>query len=221
MTILQVEVAGLRARAEQVRDRALRLQAACDQARATVASSTIEEQDLSLEDEILTEALSVVAGLTDAEVRSGFSLVENLLREAMRVVFADQQIGVEARVGQERGRIAVDVVTSVPCEGGRVEGQASDLFGGSITTIQAVFLRVACILRRGLRRFMVLDETLAPLDEAYARAFAGVFADLCRRLHFDVLVITHSHALWEASPRRYRVVRGARSSRLVLDRGVR
>lgn len=218
MSALRAEYAGIRSRADAVRSRALGLVSACEQARAQVALRSLDETELSREDGVLLEAISVLAGIEDAEVRSGFALVENLLRETMRVVFHDQDVGVEARVGQERGRIAVDLVTSIPCEDGRVEGNASDLFGGSISTVQAVFLRIACILRRGLRRFMILDETLAPLDESYARAFAQVFADLCQRLGMDVLVITHSRALWEASPRRYKVVRGGRrSSKIVLD----
>lgn len=212
------ELESLLAQSRQVRNRSAIYQAGYRDTQTAIQQGQGELESLSRLDGDLTEALSVLSGLVDSEVKAGFVLIETLLQESMKNVFPDLGIQVGVEVGQERGRVSADIITSAPCQGGRVEGLASDLFGGSISTVQSIFLRMACILRRGLRRFLILDETLAPLDEGYAKAFVEVFSNLCRELQFDVLCITHSVSIWENSPKRYKVQRGPHGSKLLLDK---
>ena len=200
----------------QIRNRHLIYQTAIRDLRRGIESAETLRSELEQNDQDLTEALSALSGLIDREVKAGFVLIETLLQESLHSIFHDLDLRVEVEVGQERGRIAIDLITSVPHQGGRIAGSAIEMFGGSIATVQSIFLRVACILRRGLRRFLILDETLAPLDDEYARSFVNVFSELCRKLQFDVLCITHSSTVWENSPKRYRVVRSPQGSKLLL-----
>lgn len=210
----------IRSQINQVRNRHQIYQMAVRDLRKGIEAAETFRSELERDDQDLTEALSVLSGLIDREVKAGFVLIETLLQESLHAIFPDLDLQVEVEVGQERGRIAIDLITSVPHQGGRISGSAIEMFGGSIATVQSIFLRIACILRRGLRRFLILDETLAPLDDGYARSFVYVFSELCRKLQFDVLCITHSSTVWDSSPKRYRVSKTPQGSKLMLDGGM-
>jgi len=88
-----------------------------------------------------------------------------------------------------------------------LEGDSIDSFGGSVLTIQSILLRVFIILKRNLRPVLFLDESLPALDPAYVSNMAAFLNTLADRLGLDILVITHSPALFDASKHAYRISR--------------
>lgn len=208
------DVEDLARRVGRISEAYVRACALRDEARAAVARAESRVAQLRAEEVEVSEALAFLVALSDKEVQESAEGAQALVGDGVAVVFDDQNLRVQASTSRSRGHSAIQLTTE--CEG--VRGRAGDMFGGSIATVQSVLLRMLVLMRRGLKPLIVLDETLAPLDERYASNLAEIFAGLCERLGFDMLVITHSQSLFDAAPTAYRVVVGGGESRIVKER---
>lgn len=161
-----------------------------------------EAEILRLEQE--EQVLDMVAGLfrtlIDTEVTEGVKAVEMLLTEGLQAVFDDQDISVRADVNIQRGKVSVDFITVQRHPNGTVtEGLSRDAFGGAVTTVQSVLLRIMVVVRRGLRPLLLLDESLPAFDQNYVHNMGRFIQLLCKRMQVDILLVTHNPALVEAA----------------------
>jgi chromosome segregation ATPase len=163
--------------------------------------------DLTEERSLLEHVQELLRGLIDAEIEEAVSAVEDLTTEALRAVFNDQDLSVRADVGTERGKVSVSLLTSQKIGEEETVGQTNEAFGGSVTTVQSVLLRVLIMLRRGLRPILVLDESLPAFDPNYAANMGQFLVMLCDRLGLDILMVTHNPFFFEAAQRAYKVKR--------------
>lgn len=162
---------------------------------------------------LLEHVAAVIRRLVDGEITDGVKAIEVLQTEGLRSVFHDQDLRVRAEIGVVRGKVSVDLLTSHRREDGTiVKAPALDAFGGAVTTIQSVLLRLSLIFRRGLRPVLFLDETLPAIDERYIHRTATFLKALCERLDVGILVVTHNQALLDASDCAYRIRKDPASS---------
>jgi ABC-type dipeptide/oligopeptide/nickel transport system ATPase subunit len=160
------------------------------------------------ETEVLDRVGVVFRNLLDQELTAGVQSLQQLQSEGLKAVFPDQEISVRSEVEVLRGKVSVTLVTSQRnLNGELVEGEALEGFGGAVSTVQSVLLRLALIFRRGLRPLMVLDETLPAFDDKYVVNMGSFLKTLCRRMAVDILLITHNQELVEAADRAYRIHR--------------
>lgn len=150
---------------------------------------------------------TLIRSLIDSEITEGVKAIETLQTEGVRTVFDDQDLRVRATVEVLRGKVNVSLVTSQTKQGETIEGSSLDGFGGAVSTVQSVLLRLALIFRRGLRPVLFLDESLPAFDERYVLNMASFLKTLCARTGVDVLLVTHNPMLVEASDRAYRIRR--------------
>jgi chromosome segregation ATPase len=163
-----------------------------------------------LEDDslLLDHVAALLHTLIDGEITEGVKAIESLQSEGVRAVFSDQEITVRADVEVSRGKVNVSLVTSQRKENGDlIEGLALDGFGGAVSTVQSILLRLAIIFRRGLRPVLFLDETLPAFDDRYVHAMASFLKTLCKRMGVDILLVTHNPTLVDAGDRAYRIRR--------------
>jgi ABC-type cobalamin/Fe3+-siderophores transport system ATPase subunit len=163
---------------------------------------------LRLEDDVqlLDHVAALLHVLIDGEITEGVKAIEVLQSEGVRAVFNDQDIQVRAEVEVTRGKVSVTLVTTQRKEDGSViEGESMDGFGGAVSTIQSILLRLAIIFRRGLRPVLFLDETLPAFDDRYVHNMAAFLKVLCKRMGVDILLVTHDPTLVEAGDRAYRI----------------
>ncbi len=189
--------------------------------RASALRQAARSRKLSIQEDIRTlgdetELLLLVASLfrtlIDAEVTMSVQVVERLMTEGLQAVFPDQDLAVRADVDTKRGKISVDLIT-VQTQGDLViEGLSSDAFGGAVSTVESVLLRILVMQRRGIRPFLLLDESLPAFDSNYVINMGHFLSMLCKRLEMDVLLVTHNTALVEAADRAYRVVKRSGAS---------
>lgn len=176
--------------------------------RSHLASARSDIKRLSDEVDLLEHVAELLRTLVDAEITEGVKAVEALQTEGVRAVFADQDIEVKAEVEVLRGKVNVSLLTSQRKENGTVVSGASlDGFGGAVSTVQSVLLRLALLFRRGLRPVLFLDETLPAFDDKYVHNMAVFLKTLSKRLGVDILLVTHNQALVEAADRSYRIRR--------------
>lgn len=165
-----------------------------------------EERLVYLKDHVSTleHVQIVLRRMVDMEISDVVKALDSLLTEALGVVFDDQNLSVETLVKQERGKVSVKVLT---CEtkstGMKIKGESQETYGGSISKLQGVLLRILVLLRRGLRPVMVLDESLKDFDPNYASNAGRFLIALCRRLGIDILMVSHNVVFSEAAHRRY------------------
>lgn len=193
---------------DELQARAAKAQGRRDAIRASLDSVTTEIEQLEDEEELLNLVSALFRKLIDQEVTDGVKAVEHLQTEGLQAVFDDQDLSVQARIEESRGKISVDLVTiQKKPNGDIIEGLARDDFGGSVLTVQSVLLRVIIMLRRGLRPLILLDESLPAFDSNYISNMGNFLSELCRKLKIDILMVTHNPALFEAADRSYRIVR--------------
>ena len=170
---------------------------------ARTSVSRIEE-----ETQLLDRVNAILQSLIDGELTEGVKAIESLQSEGVRAVFNDQEIRVRADVEVSRGKVNVSLVTSQRKENGDlIEGVSLDGFGGAVSTVQSILLRLAIIFRRGLRPVLFLDETLPAFDDRYVHNMAAFLKTLCKRTGVDILLVTHNPALVDAGDWAYRIRR--------------
>lgn len=173
-------------------------------------SSQIEEnqakiKQLENEESLLDLVSGLLRRMIDSEVMDGVVTIEKLQTEGLQEIFHDQELAAKAVVKEERGKISVSLLTVEKSEGFEVEGASNDSFGGSIMTMQEIFMRISVIYRRGLRPLLLLDETLAAVADKYVDRAAGFLATLSDRLGLDILLISHDDAVVGAAKHAYHV----------------
>ena len=168
-------------------------------ARTSVARAEDEVQ-------LLDHVAVFIQTLIDGELTEGVKAIEDLQTEGVRAVFHDQDIKVKAEVEVSRGKVNVTLVTTQrKANGDLIEGESLDGFGGAVSTVQSILLRLAIMFRRGLRPVLFLDETLPAFDERYILNMAAFLKILCKRLGVDILLVTHNPVLVDAGERAYRI----------------
>lgn len=203
---------------DPLRRQAEQLRGARERALLRAQETRDEIRDLHDEQELIEISQGVLRTLIDKEVKAGVQAVEALLTEGLRAVFPDQKLSVESETRINRGKVSVDLITvQERPDGTIIKGVSNDAFGGSVATVQSVLLRIITMRRRGLRSFMLLDESLPAFDSDYVHNMGEFLQLVCERLDIDILLVTHNPALVDASNRAYRIVRtrsGARFERM-------
>lgn len=186
----------------------------CDALTLRVSKVKDDITRLEAEERLADMSANLIRLLIDKEVSIGVKAVEELLTEGLQAVFDDQNLSVRADVDVQRGKVSVDFITVQKHSDGTVtEGLSREAFGGAVTTVQSVLLRLIVTLRRGLRPIAFLDETLPAFDSNYVHNMATFLRTLCNRLDMDILLVSHNPAMVEAADHAYRIqkVNGAAS----------
>lgn len=179
---------------------------------AVKRASDAERRILFLDAEVAT--LDHVANffrlLINREVVDNAVSAQNLLTEGLQVVFDDLDLSVRAQVEVQRGKVSVDLVTvQNQADGTVTEGGSTEAYGGSVSTVQSVLLRIVVLNRRGLRPLLLLDESLGAVAERYVPRVGHFLALLSDRLGVDILVVSHNPVIVEAAKTSYRISKTA------------
>ena len=191
-----------------------------DEVKSRVADTQKVIRTLENEEHLCQLVAELFRQMIDAEVNAGVQAVETLLTEGLSAVFSDQQISVRSEVGVSRGKVSVELITTQKQADGTIsEGSTIDAFGGAVTTVQSVLLRLIVVMRRGLRPILLLDESLPAFDANYVDAMGKFLRLLCERMGVDILLVTHNPALVEASHKAYRIKRTPKGAKFDLVGG--
>lgn len=177
---------------------------------------------LEAEGEVLDRVADLFRTLIDREVVDNAQVVESLLTEGLQAIFDDLDLSVRSEIDIQRGKVAVDLLTVQKEPDGTItEGASTDAYGGSVSTVQSVLLRVVVLNRRGLRPLLLLDESLGAVAEHYVPRVGKFLALLCERMGLDILAVSHNPALVEAATTSYRIRKkdGAASFRKMGESG--
>ena len=156
--------------------------------------------------DVKQQAQGVLDLLAQKEVEEGVKTYISLLDEGLKAIFPEQDISQVAEITKIRGKVSVRLKTVVKGKDGiEVEGEGLDTFGGAVSTVQSLLLRVSLLLKRGLRPVLVLDETFPAVDENRVELLVDFLKALCSRLDMDILCVSHNTSLAESADRSYKV----------------
>jgi len=187
-------------------DRALALR---DSAASRLNNTLKDINRLETEITLLDRVQTLFQQFIDQEVNIGVQAVTQLMTEGLQAVFNDQNLQVKAEVQIERGKVAVNLITTQTPAGStqEIEGDSNESFGGSVSTVQSVLLRVIIVFRRGLLPVFFLDEALGAFDPNYLINMGTFLNLLCKRLGMDMLDVTQNTPLLETANKAYRIKR--------------
>ena len=158
-----------------------RTEALRDSAQAALSSSKRQVLTLEAEEEVLDRVADLFRTLIDREVVDNAKTVESLLTEGLQAIFDDLDLSVRSEIDIQRGKVAVDLITvQKQADGTITEGASTDVYGGSVATVQSVLLRIVVLNRRGLRPLLLLDESLAAVSEHYVPRVGQIGRASCR-----------------------------------------
>ncbi len=185
---------------------AARARASRDQAVKVSKNLRVEVADLHREDTLLMQVSEIFRRMVDTELTDSVNLTQQLLTEGLQQVFPDQMLSVRSAVDIQRGKVSVEFMVAHQHPDGTVtEGLADQAFGGAVTTVLSVLLRVILIARRQLRGILLMDETLPAVENRYLPNLVEFLKVLGDRMGVDMLVVTHNPQLVNQAPRAYRI----------------
>ena len=170
---------------------------------------------LELDKDKKTETGIILDTLAQDEVERGVSTYISLLEEGLKAIFPEQEVGLTAEITKVRGKVAVNLKTTFKGQDGlEIEGGGIDAFGGAVTTIQSLLLRISLILKRNLRPVLILDETFPAVDENRVEILVDFLKVLCSRLDMDILCITHDSTITDNCDVGYKITPSKEGAKL-------
>lgn len=185
--------------------------------------SKVQEEIINLREqqEMLRKVAELFRSLVDQEIGEAAKAVERLQTEGLKKIFYDQDLSLSTEVSIHRGKVSMGLVTSQRREDGSVvQGNSSQSFGASVSTIQSLLLRIIVLIRRGLRPVLILDESLNNLNPDYSYNTGLFLKALCEKLGLDILMVTHDESLYDTANKKYRVRETSRGAVFDEETGV-
>lgn len=164
--------------------------------------ASLESQIAGLKDEIelLSKTSAVLKHLLDVMVKDEISRMAGLVTYGLKAIFDDQNLSFVPVITKKNDKVNIEFKT----ENNGVRGDFGS-FGGSVAVIESFLLRVLCMLKLKLARFMVLDETFASVGEEYIPNTSKLVNELSKKTGLDVLLVTHQKEFQNSAQRIYRV----------------
>ena len=158
---------------------------------------------LSSEIKILDKVVELFKHLLDELIVDNVKKVEDLVTYGLKVAFPDQDLQFKAEVKKGKGKVGIEFNT---IKDGKIVGEAIETFGGSVVVVESFLLRLIVIIKLALKRILVLDESFDAVDPEYSLNVSELLKEMCEKLHFDILLVTHNAALPEFAHHIYKAV---------------
>ena len=173
-----------------------------------VQTLTAEEKLLHRVDEVLLQISSKVLGQSTDKI-------DRLVTHGLRTVFEGEDLEFRTEVERFRGKTAVKF--KLKCDG--VEAPLLEAYGGGPLAVAGVLLRVVAIVVLGLKRVILLDESLSFVSAQYTEATSKLLRKLCADLDFTILMVTHNPKFAEFADRHYEAKRSPEGTTFSIAQG--
>ena len=164
--------------------------------------SSLQQQVTSLKEEvdILTKTGLVLKQLLDTLVKDEINKMSGLVTYGLKTIFDDQNLSFHPVISKKNDKVNIELKTA----NNGVEGEYGS-FGGSVAVIESFLLRLICMLKLNLARFILLDETFASVGATYIPNTSKLISELSKKLGLDVLLVTHQPEFQYYANRVYKV----------------
>ena len=147
----------------------------------------LEIEVLRKDNLVLEKVEELYKFLLDKFVHRYAESFSEVVTEGLQSIFFDQDIGLDLHVTDKHGKVWVDFETVVD----EFRGQPLESFGGGVSAVQSLLLRILVLLKKDLAKYLILDESLGSLSDDYIENAGKFISELCKKTGIDVLLITH------------------------------
>lgn len=160
---------------------------------------------LSRQELNLRQASALCDVIIEKMNQSSVEEIESLISEGLQFIFRkDYRFKMNPTI--KRGAITYRFSLEVD---GKEEENLMDAQGGGIISVISVLLRIVTILiSKGMRRFLVLDESLGMLSEEYIGNASKFIKQLGHQLGFTIVLVTHQQLFKQHADVVYNVENG-------------
>ena len=152
---------------------------------------------------ILTELVREQSNLKIGEI-------ENIVNEGLLAVFSeDIQIKITSAIKRDKTEYHIDIIQN------GVHG-TQESFGGGVLAVISLCLRVVMIIYCKRDRILFLDESLGFVSEVYQPSLSNFISQLCKRLGFNITLISHQPRMTAYADRIYEAYKGKDSTEFRL-----
>lgn len=162
-----------------------------------------ETTKLALEADVLEKTEQVLLHISTKVLGQSTKNIDKLVSAGLKLVFDDQSLEFRTIMDKSRGKTSLKFEL---LEGGR-SSPIMTSYGGGVLAVAGVLLRVVTITALGLKRVLLLDESLSHLADAYIPNASKLLKKLCKELDFTIVVVTHLPAFAEHADAHYKAVR--------------
>jgi hypothetical protein len=139
--------------------------------------------------EVLTKASEAIRSILQSLLDEETEGIRALISEGLAAIYDDQEITLRIYTSIKRNKVNLEFGVYDNLKG--VEGDILKSFGGGVANIVSLLLRFITIMKMGLTRFMILDESLSNINgEDYIDNTGKFLKTLCAKTGFDVLLLT-------------------------------
>lgn len=177
-----------------VADRISRIEGARDRCVASKIQLESEISGLIHHIELLSKSSEAIRSILQNLVDDEKDGIRDIITEGLKAIYEDQDLSMRINTSVKRGKVNIDFNVYDGLK--NVEGNILDSFGGGVANIVSLLFRFITIMRLGLRKFIVLDESLLNIsssgaDDYYVDNTGKFLKSLCAKTGFDVLLVTH------------------------------
>jgi len=159
---------------------------------------------LRREDKILTATDQALLTISTSLLGRSIDTLDKLVTSGLKAVFDDQKMAFSAKVERYRGKTSVRF--ELNHDG--IIAPIKDSYGGGIQVLVGVLLRIAVIITLGLRRILILDESLAHVSPQYVPNVSQLLRTLAEELDFEIIVISHDEEFATSADMHYQAQDG-------------
>jgi hypothetical protein len=128
--------------------------------------------------------------------------IENIVNEGLKIVFSDNiEIKIISSILNNKTTYHIDITQN------GVHG-TQESFGGGVLAVISLCLRVVMIIYCKRDRILFLDESLGFVSEIYQPSLSNFISQLCKRLGFDITLISHQPRMTAYTDRIYEAYKG-------------
>jgi len=171
-----------------------------------VLNGLISEADL------LDKVEKVLQSISSRVLSQSTKNIDKLVTAGLKIVFNDLNLELRTTVDRYRNKTSIKFDLY---ENGQT-APIADSYGGGVLVVAGVLLRVATIVTLGLRRMLVLDESLAFLSVKYHDNASRLLKKLCTELKFTVVMVTHADTLAVHADKHYEAKRDGKATTFAL-----
>jgi DNA repair exonuclease SbcCD ATPase subunit len=179
--------------------------------RCSIEREQLEQRSLSLQKEIeklsmrlntIVKVNELLRMLLDKMVFDQVGSIEKVVTEGLTTIFHDQCLALEAEVSTKYNKVSIDFVLA---QIGKdiVKGEPLDSFGGGVSSVVSLLLRLLTMMKMKKYPILLLDETLAALSDEYIDAAGKLLRSLSEKTGLDILLITHKQAFLDHAHNSY------------------
>lgn len=150
------------------------------------AKAREEHLALSASAHVMSKVHAMLGVLMRNTAQSDMDEMNRLVTHGIRTVFSGIDLEFKASVEDTGKRISINLKTL------KSGMEVADDAKGSVTVVQSLLLRMLCILKLEKPKLVLLDETFGAIDAKYIDAVGPLVSDLCSKMGFDILLVTHN-----------------------------